>query len=289
MTRSGNTYTGFVNGVATSIGTSASAPSTGANVLYVGRVMGATPYYAVGHLTGLRIVKGTALYSGTFTTPTTFPTGVENTVALLNFNNAAAIDYSQQGFLEFQNDAKINHSIKKLGTGSFAFDGTSDYITSSTSELYGYGTGDFTIEFWLYLNNTNLQSVLSHLTSVSAILPHLYIASGGSIRYYTNSSDRITGSTLVAGVWYHIALSRVSGTTRLFIDGTQTGANYTDANDYGTTAPLTIGSYINAGAIVNSEHLNGYIDDLRITRGHGRYASNFTPSTSPFNAATALL
>jgi len=289
VTRSGNTYTGFVNGVATSIGTSASAPSTGTNVLYVGRVTGATPYYAVGHLTGLRIVKGTALYSGTFTTPTTFPTGVENTVALLNFNNAAAIDYSQQGFLEFQNDAKINHNIKKLGTGSFAFDGTSDYITSSTSELYGYGTGDFTIEFWLYLNNTNLQSVLSHLTSVSAILPHLYIASGGSIRYYTNNSDRITGSTLVAGVWYHIALSRVSGTTRLFIDGTQTGANYTDANDYGTTAPLTIGSYINAGAIVTSEHLNGYIDDLRITRGHGRYASNFTPSTSPFNAATALL
>ncbi len=82
--------------------------------------------------------------------------------------------------------------------------------------------------------------------------------------------------------WYHIAVCRASGSTKMFINGTQTGSTYTDANNYGTSAPLGIGTYWSAGSPVTTLTLNGYIDDLRITKGYARYTSNFTPPTTTF-------
>jgi len=49
-------------------------------------------------------------------------------------------------------NAQIDTAIKKFGTGSIQFDGTGDYLTTSTNSAFGYGAGDFTIEFFLYLN-----------------------------------------------------------------------------------------------------------------------------------------
>jgi hypothetical protein len=68
----------------------------------------------------------------------------------------------------------------------------------------------------------------------------------------------------------------------MFINGTQSGSTYTDSNNYGTTAPLGIGTYWASGSPATVSTLNGYIDDLRITKGYARYTSNFTPPTSAF-------
>ncbi len=169
------------------------------------------------------------------------------------------------------------------------FDGTTDYITQATNTSYGFGTGNFTIEFWLYLNSTGLQTIYSNLTSASSTNPHIYINS--TIRYYTVSGDRITGSSLSSGQWYHIALSRASGSTRLFINGTQSGSTYSDANNYGSTAPLGIGTYWEGGSPVTTNTLFGYMSNLRVVNGTAVYTANFTPPTSPLTAIanTSLL
>ena len=63
------------------------------------------------------------------------------------------------------------------------------------------------------------------------------------------------------------------------MNGLQTGATYTDTLNY-INSPARIGDR-NDGAIPTAS-LNGYIDDLRITKGVARYTSNFTPPTAPF-------
>jgi hypothetical protein len=160
------------------------------------------------------------------------------------------------------------------------FDGTGDYLTTPTSDNFGYGTGDFTIECWAYMNTlTGDETIISNLTGVSSVNPHIF-RNAGRIIYWTNGGERIiSGSDIVVQTWTHIAICRASGSTRLFVNGVQTGSTYTDANNYGSTAPLGIGTYWSGGSPVGSSTLNGYLNDVRITKGLARYTANFTPPT----------
>lgn len=163
------------------------------------------------------------------------------------------------------------------------FDGAGDYLTMPDNAAYGYGTGDFTIEFWLHPIGSADQTIFSNLTSASSINPHLYY-SAGTIRYYTASADRITSGSIALRQWYHVALCRSSGSTRLFINGTQAGSTYSDSNNYGTSAPLGIATYWSGGSPVAANTFAGYISNLRIVKGTAVYTSNFTPPTAPLTA-----
>jgi hypothetical protein len=182
-------------------------------------------------------------------------------------------------------NAQISTVQSKFGGASAYFDGTTDYLTIPSNTNFGYGTANFTIEFWVYLNSNSVsQTLVSNLTNGSSINPHVYYQHGASagVYYYTAGVNRIIGSSLNTGVWYHIALARSSNSTKLFINGTQSGATYTDTNDYGATAPIAIGTYWSGGSPVTTDTLNGYIDELRVTKGVARYTGNFTPQTSEF-------
>ena len=276
VTRSGNSFRCFINGVLSSSGVVTSSYSfvtpTSTTLL-----SGST----FGYVSDMRVNRGTALYTSAFTPPTAPSTNIANTSLLCNFTNAGIFDQTAKNVLETVGNAKVSTAQYKYGTGSIALDGTGDYVVQPTNINFGYGTGDFTIEFFVYFNNVSSdQSVVSNLSSASSVNPHLYLNLGGTLRYYTNSADRITSSALSANTWYHVALSRAAGSTKLFINGTQSGSTYTDSNNYGGSAPLGIGTYWSAGAPVTTSTLNGYIDDLRITRGYARYTSTFTPPTS---------
>jgi hypothetical protein len=276
VTRSTNTYNIWVNGA--SVANTTNTASIVDNALNLN--IGGDDVLFEGYMSQARILKGTALYTSAFTPPTAPFTAITNTSLLLNFTNAGIFDNTGKNVLETVGNAQIDTGTKKYGTGSMEFDGTTDYVVQPTSENYGYGTGDFTIEFWLYLNAvTGSKTIVSNLTSSSSTNPHLYMSTS-SIRYYTVNADRITGGTLSTGQWYHIALVRASGSTRLYIDGTQSGSTYTDANNYGATAPLGIGTYWSSGSPVTTDTLNGFIDDLRITKGVARYPTEPFPTAA---------
>ena len=74
--------------------------------------------------------------------------------------------------------------------------------------------------------------------------------------------------------WHHIAISRLSGVTRLFLDGSKLGSDYNDTNNYGTTKPLTIGASHDG-----TEDFIGHLDDIRVS-SINRYSSNFTAPTA---------
>jgi hypothetical protein len=258
-----------------------------------------------GNLCNLRVVKGATVYTGNFTPPTgqlatsgsasaaAYPstTNVNTSFAssacslLLNFTNAGITDATAKNDLETVGNAQISTSVSKFGGGSIAFNASANTYLSqnpATTDLYAFGSGDFTIEGWLYLNSTTgIQTFYDGRPngSSNAAVPTIYITSG-SIRYYVSAVDRITGSTLSTGQWYHIAIARSGGSTRMFINGTQAGSTYTDSTVYLNSAnrPFIGGDSNTPG----SNLLNGYIDDFRITKGYARYTGNFTPPTAPF-------
>jgi hypothetical protein len=93
-----------------------------------------------------------------------------------------------------------------------------------------------------------------------------------------NNANRITGGVISNSVWTHIAVCRSNSNTKLFIVGTQSGSTYADTNNY-LVCPMMIGQF-NDG--VGAGNLNGYLDDIRITKGYARYTANFTAPTAPF-------
>ena len=163
-----------------------------------------------------------------------------------------------------------------------SFDGSGDYLTARTSPLYAFGTGDFTIETWVYFNTLAQYDCIVDFrpSGVSSGYPTIYIETGNVLVYYVNSAIRITGSAVSTGIWYHLAVARSGTSTKMFLNGTQTGSTYTDTNSYLAANPLTIGGlgFNNPGLYA----LDGYLQDFRITTGIARYTANFTAPTAAF-------
>jgi len=205
--------------------------------------------------------------------------------------NNTFIDSSTNNFTITRNGNTTQGSFSPYGSRwSNYFDGSGDYLTISSGAAFGYATGDFTIEFWIYLTGTQDQTIISNLTSASSTNPHIYY-SAGTIRYYTASADRITSGSISLNQWYHVALTRASGSTKMFVNGVQAGSTYADSNNYGTTAPLGIATYWSGGSPVTTNTFTGYMSNVRIVKGTAVYTAAFTPPAAPLTAisGTSLL
>ena len=280
--KSGTTMYLFKNGVSVGTNTSAVRTTFGGRI-NVGQFTIDANYrsYFVGNITNVRLLKGTALYTSNFTPSTTPLTAVANTQLLLNFSNAGIYDAKSINVFETLGNAQVSTAQAKWGASSMYFDGTGDYLkaTGNSADLQ-FLNGDFTIEFFVYLNATQSSIIYDgRPLSSSTTQPTIYVSSN-AIRYYTNASDRILGSTISNTTWTHIALSRSGSSTRLFLNGTQTGSTYTDTVNYTNTANRPVIGV--DGTTENTLFLNGYIQDLRVTKGIARYTANFTAPTAPF-------
>jgi hypothetical protein len=290
--RSGNNFLVFLNG--TQVGSTQTLNATifnGTSAVWVasqaGGGSGTTPNYLLnGYLSNLRLVKGTAVYTSAFTPPTAPLTAITNTSLLLNFTNAGIFDNTGKNNLETVGNAQIDTTTKKYGTGSMEFDGTGDYLilNGATTDAFAFGSGDFTIEFWLNLSSTSGAQIAydGRPSSEQTTQPTIYM-NGASLRYYANGVDRITGANLSTSTWYHIAVSRSGTSTKLFVDGTQSGSTYTDSTVYTNTSarPWIGADSFNSGS-PPANFLNGFIDDFRVTKGVARYTANFTAPTKAF-------
>ena len=177
-------------------------------------------------------------------------------------------------------NAQISTAQSKFGGASIAFDGTGDYLSTPATSAFVFGTDNFTIELWVrFATVTGIQVLYDQrLAGTPGPQPTLY-TNGSSLFYYFNNDNRIAIATVSTNQWYHLAISKQGSSMRAFIDGVQGGSTYVDSTSYTTGANVLVGAdFVGPG----SNGLNGYIDDLRITKGIARYTGNFTPPTAPF-------
>jgi hypothetical protein len=286
LTRSGTTVRLFLNGVVSSSTITVSgAISTTSAVTYLGT--GAA--LLTGYLSNLRVVQGSAVYTSSFTPPSSPVTAITNTSLLLNFTNAGIIDNAEMNNLETVGNAQISTAQSKFGGASMYFDGSGDALALPANINLAMGSGDFTIEMWVYA------ALASNSTTVGGSWPRFftlgtaqgsgninsYVASGATVYIDIDGAGgplSFTASTLLNSTWNHYAITRSGTTLKAFVNGTQV-ASSTASNNLNLAA--TTQSWI--GAISSSAGtFNGYIDDLRITKGVARYTANFTAPTAAF-------
>lgn len=290
----GTTTRIFVNGVLQQTVSTISyvAPTNAPTLEIAGQISGTFPFN--GYIDELRITKGVAKYTLNFTPPTAelpdpSDPQLENVSLLLKADGASGStvfrDMSKNNHvLTTFGNTNINTSVRKFGTGSAFFDGSGDYLILSENNSFAFGTGDFTIEFWAYplaFSSNNIYESRGSTEDTLTNRPTIY-AAANTFRFYAGA-DRITSNSGKAtGQWYHIAVCRNSGITRMFINGIKEGVDYTDTNDYGIglNRPMIGGFKETQG----DGWFNGYIDELRVTKGVARYTSNFVPHTAPFRS-----
>ena len=288
VSRSGSTIYLFKNGV---LATSATYSVTFAqSTTYIGWDGTDAGYEWIGYISDARFVKGTALYTATFTPPTAPLTAVSNTQLLLNFTNAGILDNAMMNDLETVGNAQISTSVYKYGTGSISMTSSGDYCKGSQPSIVDdIAGGNFTIEFWVYFTSLaadraliskygnsaetagGLGYVLQWVQS-SSVLRLVLGVGGGSDALYTWSWAPSTST------WYHVAVTRSGTSGRAFINGTQIGTTSTlSTSDVASPNVIQLGKTHTV-----AQYLLGYMDDVRITKGYARYTSNFTAPTAAF-------
>ena len=194
----------------------------------------------------------------------------------------------------FGGDAEISTAQSKFGGSSLSLDGNGDYVDlpQSTNQFV---SDDFTIEFWFRINSGAGSETVglfgsyytvgggkgiimaSHPSYPSVYFQWMYGSGSGTDWAYLNKTQG-TRTALSNNTWYHVAVTRSGNTWRLFLNGTQEDS--VTQSDQMTDAGSTtrIGNY--GPSATATDGLNGYIEDLRITKGLARYTSNFTAPTS---------
>jgi len=289
LVKSSGTTTAYVNGTASNTYSDSGNYICGTNRPMIGSdgFNNGSENSFPGYISNLRLVKGTAVYTASFTPNTAPLSAITNTSLLTNFTNGAIIDNAMMNDLETVGNAQISTSVKKYGTGSLYFDGSGDYLSGPTMPTTALGSGAYTVEFWLYKDSTGTGERGIFQTQTASLYGLSIFADGTTIyidertNTFSGTDPRISG-TISQDTWIHVAVCRqtgTSGTLRAFVNGTQIGSSVTSGlRNLTSTGPIIVGNTAPA-----SNPFKGYIDDLRITNGYARYTATFTPPTAAFS------
>jgi len=177
-------------------------------------------------------------------------------------------------------DAQLSTAQFKYGAASMLFDGLGDYLSYAHSTDWDFGTGNFTLEAWVRLPVVSGTQMILGRQEVGAGMALQFAVESGGLSLVLRSLGGtglivITGGTLVANTWHHVAACRSGGTVRIFVDGAVVNSSATSNTiTAGSARPLTVGM-LNDGTI--NSPFSGHMDDVRITKGVGRYTGAFTP------------
>ena len=239
---------------------------------------GYAPSAFSGYISNARVAK-TAVYTANFTPSTTPLTAITNTSLLVRGDTGAFYDLSNNGNgMTSTGTTEVTTQFKKFGSESGTYASTGRQSVTNAANLQ-FGSGDYTIEAWVYRPSaTLLRTLLSKGAAATGWL--LQINTSQQVIFTVTSTIILTSTaTITAGTWTHVAVTRSGTTTRLFVAG-NLEATATDSTNFSQTENLSIG--VNQS---NTSGLNGYLDDIRLTKGVARYTATFTPPTATFPTA----
>jgi hypothetical protein len=234
--------------------------------------------YTNGYISDVRINKGTAVYKSNFVPSSAPLTAIQNTTFLSNMTSGGIIDYTMMNNSDTAGNASLSTTVTKFGATSLYFDGTGDYLSTPINPSLTFGTGDFTVETWIYLPTITRVGIIGMGTGgffaeISTGGNNIHVSQAGVV----DLADFAISPALSANTWYHFAMTRSGTSMKAFINGVQQGSTFTNSTNFTGTDAVIVGGHP-GGIILYS----GYMDDVRVTKGYAYYTSNFTPPSAPF-------
>lgn len=187
-------------------------------------------------------------------------------------------------------NAQISTAQSKFGGSSALFDGNGDYLSIADNNAFNFGAGAFTIEAWVYyVATTGSFSIVSQRASATSnaswSLALLSANNGPTFSYSTSGTTLTTFAKTFsfsgnANGWHHFAVCRSANTLSFFADGASLGTSALVSTPFfDSTAPVFIGA---TNSTSPTSFMNGYIEELRITKGVARYTAAFTVPSQAF-------
>ena len=310
FTRSGSTFTLWLDGVSVATSSSASSIVDGGLPVYVGRDPSVTPTRDFnGWIDDVRVTIGAARYTSTFSPPiAAHPNFYQTQSTLLSLHCNSLVDSSSTPkTIAAIGSASISATLPKFGAGSLLIPVSPQSalsVSPATDFQFAFGQ-PFTVEFWVKLvaapsgeayfvclggpgsgaGNAPVRS--GWAVSVGAArLVSMSIGDLSLTKY--NSATTIAALTL--GVWTHIAASfNGSSAPLIFFDGVLKPTTIFTGTSWSVVTPaetdstlLYVGQYDKRAGGSAIVPLSAYIDELRVTGGISRYAANFTPQALEF-------
>lgn len=192
------------------------------------------------------------------------------------------VDSSYSGHT-INDNGDVHHETDeaKFGASSIYFDGSGDYLSIPDSDDWDFGTEDFTIDFWLRISTLNTYQVAFYNanSAVNNNFAAILYNTGTVALYLTNVEHSFNGSVPLVNTWYHYAFTRSGTSLRLFINGTQIDSTKTSNQNIPQD-----GIWIGGRLPAPNYYLNGYIDELRISKDIARWTSDFAPPSAPYGS-----
>ena len=188
-------------------------------------------------------------------------------------------------------NAQIDTANKQFGTGSALFDGTGDYLGIPNSADWDFGSGDFTIDFWIYPIDTTRQAIFASTSDYWLGLDYccqgtrninLFASATGTDWALINADSGGNGIgtiSLVSETWTHVAFVRHGNSWRTYINGVID----VDITVSGTLTVKEETKNIGRWGGDGISKFNGQIDEFRISKGIARWTAAFTPPTRSYN------
>ena len=184
-------------------------------------------------------------------------------------------------------NAQLDTAQQKFGTASGLFDGTGDYLTTPDHADFSFGSGDFTIDFWVRFSSlaANRQTIYWHQTDASNYIAivwnnsdtrwQLEIVEATVAIVQVNATDTISIDT-----WYHVAAVKkaLNTTYEVFRDGVSKGSSV----DASVPADYSSSVYVGMDEAA-SWPLFGWLDELRVSKGIARWTTTFTPPIAAYD------
>jgi hypothetical protein len=294
ITREGNTFKTFKNGIQVSTFSSSASLYNPANPVTIGYNGGGYPEAFYGNISNLRIVNGTALYTANFTPPTAPLTAVTNTTLLTcqsstfidNSTNAFAITVNGNAYTGTLNNpfgSIVNYTTPPLQAWSNYFGGGSSTERRLTATQTAIGTGNFTIAFWVYLVGTTGNDQQFFDTGTGGFVISIDTSTRLQLQNRAAGTTVISPSSATAiplNTWVHVAVVRFgtgASQVTMYVNGSSVGTGTMSTNLTSTTISIGGRFAVDAGVWYTTF---GYISNVL----YDNSALSITVPTTPYTS-----
>ena len=206
-----------------------------------------------------------------------------NTTATNGAQNNTFLDSSTNNFTITRNGNTTQGTFTPFSQTGWSnyLDGTAgQYLNTPSNAAFAFGTGDFTVEAWVFLTGTNYCEIfITTNTTPTSTSMRFIVRNDQKLEYSDQTNTATSTGTIPLNTWTNVAVSRSGTSVKLFINGTQDGST-TSSNNLTNQV-----GYI--GRTWDGFIFTGYISNLRVTKGGALYTSNFTPSTVPLTTTVS--